>query len=169
MDWAVISSLRGRIWDGRWGDLSVFAALKEPSLLITGGAWLRAPPLRACAVARSLCSVWEIVTEIQPVQLQHRVTKSRTSGTQILTPLRTWKKKYYSEGWWLTGLTEWTGMFIWGSSIIWYIVHVAPKCSHLMKVSHILQLSRNRTAEHCLLTAKSSLTNLVMHQFEKAP
>lgn len=37
-----------------------------------------------------------------------------------------------------------------------------------MKVSHILQLSQNRAAQHCLLTAESSLTNLVMHQFEKA-
>lgn len=45
-------------------DLSIFAPLKEPSLLITGGAWLRAPPLQTCAVARSLCSAWEIVTGI---------------------------------------------------------------------------------------------------------
>lgn len=57
----------------------------------------------------------------------------------------------------------------WGSSSTWYIVHVTPKRSRLMKVSHILQLSLSRAAEHCLLTAKSSLTNLVMHQFEKAP
>lgn len=36
-----------------------------------------------------------------------------------------------------------------------------------MKVRHILQLSQNRTAEDSLLTAKSSLTNLAMHRFEK--
>lgn len=157
-----ISPIAGR-WGGGWEDSPAFAPLREPCLSIGllveqqsrgSGAYLGAPSLRVGAI----CSV--LSTEIWTASLCYKI---QDKWHWSVTFLQTWtkKKQKYSENWWFISLTTWTWMFIWGNGVIWYIIHVTPKCSHLMKVSHILQLSQNRTAED--LTAKSSLTNLWKH------